>query len=452
MIKQIKNEIDFTTGSIAGNTLRFIIPVFLMNVLQTVYGIVDVLIISHFAEISDIAAVNSGAQFMDAVVGVMGGLYLTVTVLMGRASGKNDEREKSAVLASSALIYIIIAVFLTVFIVCFTSPIVGFLKVPQESYSAAVDYLRICGLGSVIIIAYSFFSSVFHGSGDSVTPLKAVLISTVVNLAGDYIMVGCFGMGAKGAAIATVLAQCISALICVFSYMRKHGRTQPIKLGQSRKETVVEFLKLGVPFVLQEILISFSFVIILMIINSLGLEKAASVGIAEKICSFTLMIPNAGKKSITVSTAQCAGAGMPERARLIARKAIAWITGICVIVAVLLFLYSEFLISLFKDDPEIMYQGSLYLKAFAVNCLLLGLRYGLIGFLNGYKKSKSVLAASLVAAFFIRIPVAYVMSLADNVSLFNIGLSVPVSAVAEILICAFAVRKIVTGPGQPETA
>lgn len=190
------------------------------------------------------------------------------------------------------------------------------LDAPAEALSQTVQYIRICGAGSLCIVAYNVLGAIFRGIGDSITPLITVAVACAINIAGDLLLVAVFDMGAAGAALATVTAQAVSIALALLM-IRK--RTLPFILTRrsfsSSFRVAGAIVKLGAPVALQELLVGTSFLVIQMLVNSIGIVASAGVGVAEKVCVFLMLVPSAYMQSMAAFTAQNMGAGLMARAQ-----------------------------------------------------------------------------------------------------------------------------------------
>ena len=202
------------------------------------------------------------------------------------------------------------AAVLSVFTVCFAPALCKLMRAPQEAFEQTVAYVRICGAGTLFIVAYNLLGSVFRGIGDSKTPLLSVIIACIANIAGDLLFVCVFGMAAAGAALATVLAQALSVTICL-AVIRRRGLPFPFSKKDLRpnKRPILGTVRLGAPIALQDLLVSLSFVVLMVIVNSLGLVASAGMGVAQKLCGFIMLVPSAFSQSLSAFVAQNIGAG-----------------------------------------------------------------------------------------------------------------------------------------------
>ena len=275
--------------------------------------------------------------------------------------------------------------------------------------------------------------------GDSRTPLVTVAIACVINIVGDLLLVAVWGMGAAGAAIATVAAQGISVL-CSLIWIRRKGLPFRFswKLVRFDPQSVRRILLVGVPIALQDMLVHFSFLFIQVVVNGMGVVASAAVGVAEKVCVFLMLVASAYMQSISAFVAQNNGAGRPDRSKSALFYGIrtAFVAGL--IMGTVAYLGGAQLSQVFSTEAPVIAAAHDYLKAYAIDCLLTAVLFCFIGYFNGCGKTLFVMIQGIVGAFLVRIPVVYLMSHVPDASLFHIGLGTPASSVVQIVLCLVA--------------
>lgn len=427
---------DFTQGDIFLPLLRFSLPILAALILQTAYGAVDLWMVGRFATAADVSAVSTGSQLMHTITCVVTGLTMGTTVMLGQTLGQGKGEEAGSIIGSSIALFSLIAALLTAFTILGAEWLARITQVPEEAISPSLSYIRMCGAGLCFITAYNVFGSIFRGMGDSKTPLMTVAIACAVNVAGDYLLVAVLGLGALGAAIATVCAQGVSVAVSLLVVSRR-GLGFPFSPRDIRfhRVKVGRILRLGTPVALQDGLVSISFLVILSIVNSLGLVASAGVGVAEKLCGFIMLVPSAFSQSVTTFVAQNVGAGRLDRARKCLGQGI--LASLCfgVVIGYLSFFHGSVLAGLFNGDPAIVSAAADYLRAYAIDVLMTSFLFPFIGYFNGRGSTGFVMVQGLVGAFCIRIPVSFFMSRLLPVSLFRVDLATPCSSLAQILLC-----------------
>ena len=370
----MERNTTFTEGKILQPLILFAMPVLFALFLQAMYGAVDLLVVGKFASSADVSAVSTGSQIMMTLTNLISCFAMGTTVLLGQLIGCGKKEEGGKAVGTAMVMFAGIALVMTVLLVCFAPQISSIMHAPKEAFDKTAAYVRICGCGMIVIVAYNLIGCIFRGIGDSKMPLFTVAIACVCNIAGDLVLCAGFHMGTTGAACATVFAQVVSVVVS-FGFIRKKQLPFVFKKENVRihKDLLKKMAGLGAPIALQDLLVSISFLIILAIVNSMGVTASAGVGVAEKVCAFIMLISSAFMQSMSAFVAQNYGAGRMDRAK----KAL----------------------------------------------------YNVIG------QTKFVMLQGIAGAFGVRVPVSYLMSIRPDTSLFKIGLATPMSSVVQLLLC-----------------
>ena len=427
---------NFTTGPIYAPLIRFCLPVLLALFLQAMYSAVDLMIVGRFGgNLADVyvSAVSTGSQIMISLTFVVTGLAMGLTVLVGEKIGAGRREEAGRIIGSGICLFAVVAVVLTLLMLIFAEGLSSLMHAPEEAFGSTVAYVAICGGGMAFITAYNLLGSIFRGIGDSKTPLLTVFIACVTNILCDLLLVAVFGMGAAGAAIATVFAQGVSV---VLSLLIVRKRALPFAL--SRRDIrfhsgyIKKILRLGVPIALQDILVSISFLVLLAIINDIGLTESAGLGVAERVCAFIMLIPSAFMQVMSAFVAQNMGAGRLDRARRALLYGIVTSLAVGIAVGGFTFFRGDLLAAIFAKDAHIIAPAADYLKAYAIDCMLTPFLFCFMGYFNGCGNTTFVMAQGIIGAIGVRLPVSWYMSGLLPVSLFRIGLATPCSTVVQI--------------------
>lgn len=272
----------------------------------------------------------------------------------------------------------------------------------------------------------------------------AVLIACVCNIAGDLLFVAAFGMGAAGAALATALSQGISVALCLLM-IKKRGLPFPFDRSNIRLDASVQkqMIRLGLPIALQDLLVSISFLVILAIVNGLGVTVSAGVGVAEKLCAFIMLVPSSFSQSLSAFVAQNIGAGQEKRARTALLYGMLSSFVLSIFIGYASFFHGDVLASIFTPDPALIEAAWSYLKAYAIDTLLVSFLFCFIGYFSGCGSTAFVMVQGIVGAFCVRIPVSFLMSRIVPVNVFYVGLATPCSTLVQIVLCVIwlAVRQ-----------
>ena len=432
----MKRETTFTEGKILQPLILFAFPVLLALFLQAMYGAVDLLIVGKFASSADVSAVSTGSQIMMTLTNLVSSFAMGTTVLLGQQIGSGKKEEGGRTVGTAIVLFAGIAIVMTTVLVLFAPQISRIMHAPTEAFDKTVAYVRICGGGMLVIVAYNLIGCIFRGLGDSRTPLLTVAIACVCNIAGDLLLCAHFSMGTEGAAFATVFAQVISVIVS-FLFIRKKELPFLLKREHIRihGDGLHRMAGLGAPIALQDLLVSISFLIILAIVNSMGVIASAGVGVAEKVCAFIMLISSAFMQSISAFVAQNYGAGHMNRAKKALRygAAVSFVIGVCMFFVS--YFHGDVLAGIFSSDPEVIAAAADYLKAYGIDCMFTAIFFCYTGFYNGIGCTKFVMLQGIIGAFGVRVPFSWLMSRQADASLFKIGLATPLSSVLQLVLC-----------------
>lgn len=313
--------------------------------------------------------------------------------------------------------------------------IVALMKTPTDACKDALVYVVICSAGIPFITAFNVTAAVFRGMGNSTAPMFVVAIACMINILGDFLLAGFFGLGVTGVAIATFSAQLISS-VCEITIMKKHGF--PFIFRRShlvwKKDPVKMILFTGLPIALQDTLINISFIILTVIANLRGLAASSAVGIVEKVIMFMFLVPTAMLSSISAITAQNTGAGKPERAKIALKFGIFLTILFGALMCSLSWICPQAFTNIFAKDASVLAEANQYLKTYSIDCILVGFTFCVNGYLCGISKSFVPFIHNTVSIFFVRVPSAYFLSSIFPNSMLPMGLASPLGSLLSIII------------------
>lgn len=427
---------ELIRGNVLKSLIRFALPVLAAMFLQSLYGGVDLLIVGQFAQTADVSGVASGTMLMHTVTMLVTGLAMGVTVYVGQKIGQGRHEEAGRAVGAGVCLFGLIALVLTVFLFGLAHPLAALMHAPAEAYDQTVSYIQVCGLGMIFVVFYNLIGAIFRGMGDSRTPLITVLVACIVNIAADLFFVCALGLGATGAAIATVGAQAVSVAVSLL-LIRKKPLPFAFRLCFIRFDRlmVAKELRLGTPIALQEFLVGLSFLVIQTAVNGIDVIASAGVGVAEKVCGFIMLVPSAYSQSISAFVAQNAGAGEHGRARQALRYGVLTSLAAAAVIGTFSFIRGDLLAGIFSRDAAVIVQAHDYLKAYAIDTFLTAIMFCFVGYYNGNGRTLFVMIQGIAGAVLVRIPAVMIISAIEGVSLFQIGLATPLSTLVQIVLC-----------------
>ena len=357
-VAAINRSTDMTTGSIWKRMVSFAVPVFLGNLCQQLYNTVDSVIVGKFVGKQALAAVASSGNLIFMMTGFFMGLFIGAGIVIAQYFGaRNYERVRSAVHTDIAFA-LCCGVLLTLLGVFFTPTILTWMRTPADVLSTSILYFRLYFLGSLATILYNAGMDILQAVGDSRSPLYYLVISSVVNVALDLLFVGAMDMGVAGAAVATVISQIISAVLCIIKLTRSDG---PYRLEIKRIGFDLPLLKKitsqGVPSGVQNSIIAIANVVVQSNINTFGSDAMAGCGSYSKVEGFVFLPITAFAMALTTFIGQNLGAGQFDRAKQGARIGILCSMAMAELIGVALFFLAPYAMRLFNDDPAVVAIG-----------------------------------------------------------------------------------------------
>ncbi|MBQ8188400.1 MAG: MATE family efflux transporter [Lachnospiraceae bacterium] len=422
-----KLEKNLTTGSVWKQLILFAIPLFFSNLIQSIYSVADMMIVSHYSGTAAVSGVNISSNIMVIVINLASGISTGGMVTVGRFLGAGERDNIKRSISTLFITLLSLALVVTFGLLVFANPILDALNTPLEAYAEAYHYLVICAAGIVFIFAYNALSAVMRGMGDGKTPLKFVLVSSIVNIVLDLLFVRGFYWGAGGAAFATVIAQAVSVILCVW-YLKKHAFVFDFRLSSFsfHKDMFKMVMKVGLPNGVQLMITNFSFLILSAMVNEMGgVAASAAVGIVGKFNGFAILPEVAISNAVSTMISQNVGADNLKRSK----QAVRYGFGLCVVISVVIFLIAtcctKQIFWLFGAETAVVEQGCIYMKAFAFEYVfipfIIACNAAFLGTGNGW----ITLIIDVFPAFLVRLPLAVYLGVKLNQGLFGIACSVP---------------------------
>ena len=431
----IKIENNLTQGSVFKKLWAFTIPLIGANLLQILYGMVDLYIVGRFAETADVSAVSVSTTVLSAFMMFLIGMAVGATVIVGQRFGAGDRDALRSVASTAFSLAWIIGVCLMIAMAALTRPILSWISTPPEALRGATRYMLICSVGYVFQAVYNMLAGMLRGMGDSRSPLLYVAVATVINIVSDTILVAGFGLGAPGTAMATVFAQFLCMLFAIL-HVRKRDFPFDFRLKSYRlvKKDAAALFRTGLPIALQQALVLFSFVIVAGIINRHGLYASASAGILDKVFLFATIPTNAFHSSISAMVAQNFGAREEKRAI----RCLRYGSLFSFLFALLFFLTGLFFpaqtMGIFTKDPGVIAAGVDYYAGYKFDFLACSLAFCINGFINGTGHTRFTLIANIISTYVVRIPLCFLVGTVWKMGMYGIGYVLPVATAVQVIL------------------
>lgn len=434
----MKNGItDFTNGNIAKSLLYFSVPFLITNIIQSLYNIVDIMVVSHYCGPNGIAGASIGGSVTQTVTYMIIGLCNGGAIMTAHYVGMKSEKDVKETIGTTFGIMFMLSVVSSVLMLIFARNILSALNTPNEAFSDTLSYFRICMSGSVFIFGYNAISSVLRGVGNSKTPMYFGFASCLINVALDLLFVGALKTGVSGAAAATVISQAISLVSCAV-YLKKQKFLFDFRLSSFRivPDKAVNIFKLGLPGAIQNAIVSGGFLLVSSITNSLGVNAASAVSVAAKVNGFAQMPASAIGMAVSSIIGQNVGARKFDRARKTLSYGIMISLGFGVVMFTAVQLMPAQLMGLLIDEHDVIQTALPYLRITAFDYLLVALIFPLNGLCNGSGHTMFTMIPSIFSSVIARVPVAYFCVYALDMGLSGVAVSTPTGTISAIIICA----------------
>ena len=369
-----KGTKDMTQGGIYSQMIAFALPIMLSQIFQQLYNTADSLIVGHFLGTDSLAAVSSSGTLIFLLVSFFNGTAMGAGVVISRYFGAGNRENVSNAIHTNITFGLVSGIFLTVFGVLFTPTFLVWMKTDPDVLPEAIEYFRYYFCGALALVMYNICRGIMNAVGDSKRPLYYLIFSSVLNIILDLLFVGALGWGVWSAALATVISQMASVVLCMV-YLCRKGNIFSVELKKLRfhGDMLKEIIRYGLPSGVQNSVIAFANVIVQTQINGFGKFATAAYGTHAKIEGFAFLPMTSFNMATTTFISQNLGAKQYDRAKKGARFGILAAVILAEIIGIITYLASPYLIGMFDDNPEVIALGVRQAK-------IASLFYGLLAF------------------------------------------------------------------------
>lgn len=403
---------DLTSGPVTSTLLKFAFPIMISNLLQTAYSMVDMVIVGQFVGSAGLSSVSVGGDIMHFFVFISMGFATAGQIMTSQFVGAGKKSELGKIIGTFFTFLFLMGVVLTAVGTVFADTLLLMLSTPEAAYDGAKSYLICCMLGLVLTFGYNSVSAILRGMGESRLPMVFIGIAAVINTILDLLFVAVFGLGAFGAALATVVAQGMSFLMCiVYLYENKKQLGFDFSLNDLRiKWNYLKILlKLGIPIALQTSAGSISGLFVSSFVNSYGVVVSAITGVGNKLNNLALIVANSLNVSSSAIIGQSFGAGKIDRVKATFRRVFFFDLIFVSILAVTILIFPEEVFSIFNSDKDVLSMAHIYAPVAAISFMGFAVRSPSLGFVNGIGNSKMNFIMGFVEGIVFRIGLTYLL-------------------------------------------
>lgn len=377
-----------TKGSIVKHMIYFALPLLLGNLFQQLYNTVDSLIVGNFLGSSALAAVSSSGSLIFMLIGFLSGISSGAGVIISRYFGAEDIKNVHRAVHTTVAFGIVAGLLMTAAGVLMSPQILIWMGTPESVMGESVIYLQIYFSGSFGFVMYNIFVGILQAIGDSRHPLYYLIISSVINVVLDILFIRMYHTGVGGAALATVISQAVSAILCMIQLVCTKGSHKlQIKEIKFNRNILGQIIRIGLPSGVQNSIIAFANIIVQSYINAFGEMAMAGYGAYSKIEGFGFLPINSFTMAMTTFVGQNLGAKKIERTKKGARFGILITIGLAELIGVFVYLFAPQLIAAFDSTPEVIRFGVEKAQTAALFYCLLAFSHSVASILRGAGKA-----------------------------------------------------------------
>ena len=399
---------DMTVGKPLSNLIAFSVPLLIGNLAQQMYNTADSIIVGQYVGDSALAAVGASGPILNLLLLLFMGISTGAGILVSQYFGAHKQAELEKSVGTCLTLTFIASLIIMAVGPMIIEPLMTLLDTPPDVYDMAVDYLTIVTVGIMGSAYYNIGSGILRGLGDSVSPLLYLIVACMLNIVLDIVFVANLGMTADGVALATVIAQAVSAFLCVWkiTHMKKILTVRKKNLIPDRQMTS-RTVRLGLPSGLTQMIFSMAAIVVQALTNSFGTSVIACSIVVMRVDGFAMMPNFTFGMAMTTFVGQNVGAGRLDRVQEGVKKGTAagLIVATALVAAILLF--GENLMRMFTQTEEVVRLGVHMLHILALGYIAMAVTQTLSGVMRGAGDTLTPMWISLITTVVIRMPLAY---------------------------------------------
>lgn len=404
--------IDMTKGNPNKLILKFALPMIIGNIFQQIYNVVDTIIVGKFVGIDALAAVGSSFAIISFITSIIIGLNMGSGIIFSQYYGGNEVKKLKNTLFTSFLFIGAVTIILMVISLGFIDEILRLFNMPENLILDSKSYLIIIILGLFFTFVYNWGTSLLRAIGDSKRPLYFLIIAAIVNIVLDLVFVLLFNLGVRGVAIATIIAQGISAVLSIIYVLKKVSfikfKKEDLKFNKSTFNLVAKY---SILTSIQQSIMNFGILIVQGLVNTFGATVMAAFAAGAKIDSIAYMPVQDFGNAFATYVAQNKGADNKERIKEGVISAIKTIIIFCIITSSLILIFSKNIMLLFVDKTEldVINLGVEYISVVAVFYVLIGFLFMFYGLYRGLGRLRMSIILTVISLG-TRVVLAYILS------------------------------------------
>lgn len=407
-LKKFFEPVDMTVGSPWQKIVLFTVPMLIGNIAQQLYNTVDSIVVGKYVGDNALAAVGSAGPILNLLIVLFVGISVGAGIMVSQYFGGKRREELSKTIGNCITLTAAASVFIMVVGTLAARPLLELLNTPDSIIDWCNSYLIILFIGAAGLAYYNILGGILRGLGDSVSALVYLLISTVMNIVLDLLFVAVFKMGVNGVALATAIAQAVSAVLCYFKLAKlKDVFDMKAKYLRVDKEHSLNIIRLGLPSGLTQAIMSMAMIVVQSLTNSFGEMFIAANVIVMRVDGFA-MLPNFSfGTAMTTYAGQNVGARFYDRVDHGAKQGTFIAMGTSTVITALILLFGKGLMGIFTNTPELVDLSMNMMRILAVGYIAMAVTQSLSGVMRGAGDTMTPMWISLITTIAIRVPLAY---------------------------------------------
>lgn len=416
---------DFTSGPVMRTMLVFALPLFLSNLLQAVYNVVDMIVVGQVVGEAGLSGITIGGDILTMLTFLSMGFSNASQIIISQYIGAGLRDRLSRFIGTMSTFLILCAAGMSVICLLLRNQILTWMNTPVESWDQAMAYATTCMFGLIFIYGYNIVSAIMRGLGDSKRPFMFIAIAAVLNLLLDLLFVCVFHWESFGAAFATVIAQAVSfltALVYLYKNRKRFGFDFARQHFRIDKKELMALIKLGVPFAIRSASIQFTRLFVNSWINSYGVTVSAVTGVTHKVDLFGNLIGVSITTAGSSMVGQNIGAGKYNRAsRILGSAFILNAIAFSLMIAIIT-IFPTPVFGMFTSDADVLRVCLEYVPISVISFVAAALRDSMNAFTGGCGNYKFNFAVAIVDGIFARVGFSLLFGLGLGMGYFGFWL------------------------------
>lgn len=411
MIRNLFAPTDMTVGSPWKSIVSFTLPMLIGNIAQQLYSTVDSIVVGKYIGDNALAAVGSAMPIVNMLLVLFIGISAGASIMVSQYCGAKNRNSLSHTIGNCITVTAIASIGLIVFASPFIRPVLAALNTPKSIIDDCGDYLLISLVGIAGMAYYNILSGVIRGLGDSVSPLIYLIVATILNIVLDVYFVASLNMGVSGVALATVIAQVVSSVLCFIKLAKMREFFDfGVKYLKPVGSYVKTLVKLGLPSGLTQAIFSSAMIIVQSLTNQFGEQFIAANVVVMRVDGFAMMPNFSFGTALTTYAGQNVGAGLYDRVTKGAKQGTLLAVGCSTVITGIILLFGKYLMGFFTDTKALVDLSYYLMQILAVGYIAVAVTQSLSGIMRGAGDTMTPMWISLITTVAVRVPLAYGIS------------------------------------------